>query len=93
LPFYEPFYQFMHPQFLAKEVEKAHGCGAGIFSILHIEPEHNNDFRKVASPELKKLDHSSTGIWKMLIKPRKIRLNSTVALFRNRSFTCGEFQE
>jgi hypothetical protein len=66
--FYEPFYQFMRQQFLANEMEKAHEMGADIVSVLHIAPAHNNDFRKVTSPELEKLGESATSIWKKLVK-------------------------
>jgi hypothetical protein len=66
--FYEPFYQFMRQQFLANEMEKAREMDANIVSVLHIAPEHNDDFRKVTSPELKKLGESATGIWKKLVK-------------------------
>ena len=66
--FYEPFYQFMRQQFLANEMEKAHEMGADVVSVLHIAPAHNNDFRKVTSPELEKLGESATSIWKKLVK-------------------------
>jgi hypothetical protein len=66
--FYEPFYQFMRQQFLANEMEKAHEMGADFVSVLHIAPSHNNDFRKVTSPELKKLGESATSIWGKLVK-------------------------
>jgi hypothetical protein len=66
--FYEPFYQFMRQQFLASEMEKAHELGADVVSVLHIAPAHNDDFRKVTSPELEKLGESATSIWKKLVK-------------------------
>ncbi len=66
--FYEPFYQFMRQQFLANEMEKAREMDADIVSVLHIAPAHNNDFRKVTSPELEKLGESATSIWKKLVK-------------------------
>jgi hypothetical protein len=58
----------MRQQFLANEMEKAREMDANIVSVLHIAPEHNDDFRKVTSPELKKLGESATGIWKKLVK-------------------------
>lgn len=67
--FYEPFYQFMRQQFLASEMEKAHELGADIVTLLHIAPAHNADFRKITSPELKKLGSSATDTWKQLVKP------------------------
>jgi hypothetical protein len=66
--FYEPFYQFMRQQFLANEMEKAHELGADVVSVLHIAPAHNDDFRKVTSPELEKLGESAISIWKKLVK-------------------------
>jgi len=66
--FYEPFYQFMRQQFLANEMEKAHELGADVVSVLHIAPAHNDNFRKVTSPELEKLGESAISIWKKLAK-------------------------
>lgn len=66
--FYEPFYQFMRQQFLANEMEKADELGADVVSVLHIAPAHNDDFRKVTSPDLEKLGESATSIWKKLVK-------------------------
>lgn len=66
--FFEPFYQFMRQQFLAREMEKARELGADIVSLLHIAPAHNLDFRKVTSPELQHLGASATGIWGKLVK-------------------------
>ncbi len=66
--FYEPFYQFLRQQFLANEMEKANEMGADVVSVLHIAPAHNDDFRKVTSPELKKLGESAINIWKKLVK-------------------------
>lgn len=73
--FYEPFYQFMRQQLLANEMEKAHELDGDLVSVLHIAPDHNNDFRKVTSPQLKRLGESATGIWKILMK-NKERFNS-----------------
>jgi hypothetical protein len=84
--FYEPFYQFMRQQFLANEMEKARELGADIVSVLHIAPAHNNDFRKVTSPELEKLGESATSIWKKLVKPEGRFISvSTKKLFGNLS--------
>ena len=66
--FYEPFYQLMRQQFLAHEMETARELDASIVSLLHIAPDHNTDFRKVTSPELKPLGDTVTGIWAKLIK-------------------------
>jgi hypothetical protein len=66
--FFEPFYQFMRQQFLAHEMEQAHELGADIVSLLHIAPSHNADFRKITSPELKKLGESATSIWGKMVK-------------------------
>lgn len=86
--FHEPFYQFMRQQFLANEMEKAHEMGADIVGILHIAPEHNNDFRKVTSPELEKLGESAISVWKKLIKTEgRFTSVSTEKLFGNLSET------
>ena len=73
--FYEPFYQFMRQQLLANEMQKANELNGDLVSVLHISPDHNNDFRKVTSPQLKGLGESATGIWKILMK-NKERFNS-----------------
>lgn len=66
--FFEPFYQLLRQQFLAHEMEKAHELGADIVSLLHISPGHNNDFMRVTSPELKRIEISPTRIWAKLVK-------------------------
>jgi hypothetical protein len=82
--FYEPFYQFMRQQFLAHEMEKAHELGADIVSLLHICPVHNEDFRKITSPELVKLGSSATGVWRKLVTPKDRFLSVSVEdLFGN----------
>jgi hypothetical protein len=67
--FYEPFYQFMRQQFLAREMERAHELGADKTSVLHVAPACNSDFRKVTSPELQPLGKTATGVWKRLVTP------------------------
>ncbi len=66
--FYEPFYQFMRQQYLANEMEKAQELGADVVSLLHIAPEHNQDFKRITSPELKSLGQSATEVWGKLVK-------------------------
>ena len=56
--FYEPFYRVMRQQFLAHEMEKAHELDANVVSLLHIAPSHNEDFRKITSPELQYIGES-----------------------------------
>lgn len=68
--FYEPFYQLMRQQFLAHEMEKAHEMGADIVSLLHIAPACNINFRKVTSPELRKLGKTATSTWEKLVKTK-----------------------
>jgi len=68
--FYEPFYQLMRQQFLAHEMEKAHELGVDIVSVLHISPRHNQDFKRVTSPDLRRLGSSPTEVWqKLVIQP------------------------
>lgn len=61
--FYEPFYQLMRQQLLARQMEMAGELGADIVSVLHIAPAANTDFRKITSPELTSLGNSPTTIW------------------------------
>jgi hypothetical protein len=51
--FYEPFYQLMRQQLLAREMETARECGADVVSLLHIAPAQNACFQRVTSPNLK----------------------------------------
>ncbi len=74
--FYEPFYQFMRQQYLAREMEKAREMNAEIVSVLHIAPKHNYDFQKVTSPELESLATSSIDVWKQLVKMDKRFISS-----------------
>lgn len=79
--FYEPFYQFMRQQFLAREMEKAHELSADVVSLLHISPARNLPFRRVTSPELQHLGESATGVWAKLVKDDRFRAVSTEMLF------------
>jgi len=80
--FYEPFYQLMRQQFLAHEMEKAHELGADVVSVLHIAPAHNQDFRRVTSPALRRLGDSPIDIWKRLVKtPDRFASVATENLF------------
>lgn len=84
--FYDPFDQLMRQQFLANEMEKAHEMGADIVSVLHISPEHNNDFKKNTSSALNEFGDSPTLIWKSLLAKERFRSISTEKLF---SFISG----
>lgn len=66
--FYEPFYQLMRQQFLAREMERAHELDADVVSVLHIAPCHNLDFRRVTSPALYKPDLSVIDVWKKIVR-------------------------
>jgi hypothetical protein len=80
--FFEPFYQLMRQQFLANGMEREREFGADIVSLLHIAPDHNRDFRKVTSPELKPLGDTATGVWAKLVKtPGRFQSASTEGLF------------
>jgi len=80
--FYEPFYQMMRQQLLAHEMEKAHGLGADIASVLHLAPVRNTDFRRITSTELEGLGESATDVWTKLVRPEGRLLSvSTERLF------------
>jgi len=66
--FYEPFYQFMRQQFLAREMELENELGADTVSVLHIAPARNTDFRKVTSPKLEPLGQTATTVWSNLVR-------------------------
>lgn len=66
--FYEPFYQLMRQQMLAREMEKAHELGADVVSVLHIAPEQNTDFHKITSPELQDLGETAIDVWTKLVR-------------------------
>jgi hypothetical protein len=80
--FFEPFYQLMRQQFLAKEMEKAHELEADLVSLLHIVPRHNLDYRRITSPPLEKLGNSPTEVWQKLVRyPGKFTSVYTEELF------------
>jgi len=80
--FYEPFYQLMRQQLLAHEMERAHELGATLVSVLHIAPWHNQDFRRVTSPNLCELGVSAMDVWKRLVQaPDRFTSVSTEELF------------
>ena len=80
--FYEPFYQLMRQQLLAHEMERANELGAEIVTLLHIAPEHNGDFKRVTSPELRPLGESATEVWnRLLLHPNRFASVSTEEMF------------
>jgi hypothetical protein len=84
--FYEPFYQLMRQQLLAREMEKEREMGADIVSVLHIAPNHNTDFRRITSPELVNLGDSAIDVWKNVVKNKEGFISaSTEKLFGNLS--------
>ncbi|MCB0195748.1 MAG: hypothetical protein KDJ65_27610 [Anaerolineae bacterium] len=66
--FYEPFYQLMRQQFLAREMEKWQELGAQKVSVLHIAPDRNTDFQKITSPALQEDGKTATEKWKELVR-------------------------
>ena len=68
--FYEPFYQFLRQQCLAREMERAGEMGADRVTLVHICPAHNSDFQTVTSPELRTLGASVTEVWDRLLRER-----------------------
>jgi len=80
--FYEPFYQFMRQQYLARCMERAHELQAEAVSVLHIAPDHNLDFRRVTSPALTALGDTATSVWAKLVRTEgKFLSVSTERLF------------
>ncbi len=66
--FFEPFYQLMRQQFLASEMERHHELDADNVSLLHLAPDHNEDFKRITSQALIGLGNSPTEIWNKLVK-------------------------
>lgn len=90
--FYEPFYQFMRQQFLAREMERAQELGASVVSVLHIAPAHNLDFTRVTSPALRAVGESATSVWARLLRtPDRFMSVSTEHLFGR--FDVSRFPE
>jgi hypothetical protein len=90
--FYDPFDQFMRQQYLANEMEKARERGADMVSLLHIAPDHNHDFKRITSTELRSLGHSATDVWGKIVKKLGRFLSvSTEDLFRR--FDVSDFPE
>ena len=72
--FYEPFYQLMRQQLLAHEMEKAGEQQATKVTLLHIAPEHNQDIRRITSPNLQRFadpNDSPFDVWKKLVRPEE----------------------
>lgn len=67
--FYDPFDQLFRQQLLAHEMERHHEFEADIVSVLHIAPEHNADFRRVTSDDLKILGDVAVEVWEKLVQP------------------------
>jgi hypothetical protein len=79
--FYEPFYQLLRQQLLAREMEKERELGADFVSLLHIAPACNEDFRRVTSPRLQALGETAMQVWQSLVPPDKFKSVTTEALF------------
>ena len=67
--FYEPFYQLLRQQLLAREMEQARELECELVTVLHVSPASNRDFHRVTSPGLQPLGDSSIEIWKGLVRP------------------------
>jgi hypothetical protein len=80
--FFEPFYQFMRQQYLANEMEKVGELEANIVSLLHIAPNHNHDFKRITSPQLRTLAETATRVWSRIVRKKdRFTSVSTEALF------------
>ena len=80
--FYEPFYQFLRQQLLAREMELEHELESDLVTVLHVAPANNLDFHRVTSPGLQELGDSSIEVWKGLLRqPDRFVSVSTEALF------------
>ena len=80
--FYEPFYQFLRQQLLAREMERAKELECNLVTVLHVAPACNRDFHKVTSPGLQSQGDSSIEVWRGLVRPPDRFLSvSTEALF------------
>jgi len=79
--FFEPFYQLMRQQFLAREMEKAREFDNDIVSVLHIAPVRNTDFHRITSPELSGLGETAIDIWKRLVRNHRFISTNTEELF------------
>jgi hypothetical protein len=86
--FYEPFYQLMRQQMLAREIARHNELGANFASVLHIAPEINLDFQKVTSPGLTSLGRTTIDVWKSIVRdPEVFASVSTELLFGNLPIT------
>ncbi len=80
--FYDPFDQLMRQQFLAHEMEKANELGASRVSVLHIAPRANDDFMRVTSPGLARLNAgSAVKTWETLVRDERFVSVYTEELF------------
>ena len=68
--FWEPFYQMIRQQMLAKQMEKAHEQDAERVRVIHISPSMNRDLHKVTAPALRRFgDDAFTVFRELLVDP------------------------
>jgi hypothetical protein len=67
--FYDPFYQLMRLQFLAREMERAQELGAAHVRVLRVAPAANVDGDVVSTAAMKRLGSSVSAVWSRLVQP------------------------
>lgn len=87
--FYEPFYQFMRQQCLAREMETAHELGADEVYVMHLSPKANKDFGAVTSAELRQLGSTATEVWQALLVDKSRFLPLHIDEFFDNKLMCG----
>ena len=93
--FYEPFYQLMREQLLAKEIENDASNDAQIVSVLHVCPKGNVEYlSNVTSPRLQQTypEKNVLDIWKTLVKD-SCRFLSTTPESLFQAFDVSNFDD
>lgn len=84
--FFEPFYQFLRQQMLAKRMEQAGEAGAEYVRVLHIAPRANIALQRITSPALRDKANGEANAFKLfrslLAEPDRFVSRATEDLFK-----------
>jgi hypothetical protein len=80
--FYEPFYQLLRQQLLAREMERAREDGSERVRVLHVSPAQNTALKKITAEKLRPFgDDACSAFARVLVRPCDFVAHSTELLF------------
>ena len=65
--YWEPFYQMLRQQMLAKRMEAAQELGAQRVRVIHISPSGNHDLHKVTAPAMRRFGDDAFMVFRSLL--------------------------